>query len=450
MTWAAALVALVFLLMNPLTIPQGRFPIFLGRNTPPPHTKSGTMPAKSVQQFRNGVCTNAHWYFGSTPYTASYAALKTAILDLGITCLRDQWSPGDSVQKDRFVDLAASGIKHSVIIDSRYFNDNAADRTAADADSSGSVSVAEAIDHLLDNAPGSVLALEGPNELLASNCASAITQLQEIWAVKQSDSRLANIPVLSPSAAQPTENSCLGDQSAYTDEGNIHSYPGDSPPEATERGTDWSLAGWKSHVQDVVGQDVPIVSTETGYHNAVNTTDGHLPVSEAADGKYTAQMYFAYQRAGVHRAYKYELVNQFSNPALDNIQGHFGFLRNDLTEKPSYASVDNMMDILADSGSTTTLTPLSYQLTSSTGTVKSYLLQKSDGSYWLAVWNDVKIWQTVTGDLSPADVTATLSFADAKSLSIYRPYLSASVQESVSSSNKQLSVNADPLLIKIT
>lgn len=436
--WASAIVAATFLIANPLMARTYNMLV-----CPP-----GVMPAKSVQEFRSGVCTNAHWYFGSTPYTTAYATLKTAILDLGMTCLRDQWSPGDTVQKDRFVDLAASGVKHSVIIDSRYFNDTAADRTQADTDSSGAVSVAEAIDHLLDNAPGSVLALEGPNELLGSNCASAITQLQEIWAVKQSDSRLADIPVLSPAAAQPTQNSCLGDQSAYTDEGNIHSYPGDSPPEATERGADWSLAGWKNHVQSVVGQGVPITATETGYHNAVNTTDGHLPVSETADGKYMAQLYFAYQRAGVHRAHKYELVNQFSNPGLDNIQGHFGFLRNNLTEKPSYVSVDNMMDILADSGPTT-LNPLDYQLTTGTGTVRSYLLQKSDGSHWLAVWNDVKIWDTTLGDLSPADVSVTLTLQQTRTIDTYRPYVSASVQDSVVASSKVLSVGADPVLVKI-
>jgi hypothetical protein len=179
-----------------------------------PQAQTGTMPFKSAKDFTAGVCVNAHWYFGSTPYTVSYASMKSAIQDLNITCARDQWNPASSTQTTRFNDLSASGIKHTVIIDRRRFNDETADRTAADTDASGAVSTAEAIDHLLDNAPGSVLSLEGPNELLATDCADAITTAQEIWAVKQSDSRLANIPILSPAAAQPTENSCLGDLSA--------------------------------------------------------------------------------------------------------------------------------------------------------------------------------------------------------------------------------------------
>lgn len=450
--WATALVLIVFLSTNPLMPGRPSLRWNTGSGVVRPTGEPGQMPAKSVQEFRSGVCVNVHWYFGSTPYTVSYSSMKSAIQDLGITCLRDQWNPASSTQKTRFVDLAdeSPAIKHSVIIDRRRFDDEAADRTAADTDLSGSVSTAEAIDHLLDNAPGSVLSLEGPNELLATDCADAITTIQEIWAVKQTDPRLADIPILSPSAAQSTEYSCLGDISAYTDEGNIHSYPGDSNPEAADRGANASLTGWINNVSGAVGSGVPITATETGYHTAINYTGGHEPVTETADGKYMAQMYFSYQRRGVHRVFKYELVNEHSNPALDDAQDHFGYLRNDLTEKPSYQSVDNMMDILADTGTMPALTPLDYQLSSATGTVKSYLLQHSDGSHWLAVWNDVNIYDPTTEvDLTPSDVTATLSLTAIKSLNIYRPYVSASVQESVATSSKVLSVNADPLLVRI-
>jgi hypothetical protein len=409
------------------------------------------MPAKSAQEFTDGVCVNVHWYFGGTSYAANYEALKTALLDLRITCVRDQWSPGDSTQKNRFVDLAAAGIKHSVIIDNRRFNDTASDRAAADTDSNGAVSVAEAVNHLLNNAPGSVLSLEGPNELVstATNCASTISQAQQLWGIKQSDPRLADIPILSPSAAHPTQNACLGDLSAITDEGNIHSYPGDYTPDASERGEPWSLRGWVDQVRAVVGTDVPITATETGYHTATTTADGHRPVSETADGKYMSQLYFAYQRLGVHRAYKYELVNEWSDPSLTNIQSHFGYLRNNLTHKPSYRSLNNVMDLLADTEAAS-LTPLEYSLTGAPNTVRSYLLQKSDGSHWLALWNDVPAWnRTIGQDINTADVTVTLSLAGSQTVKTYRPYQSGTALRADIGTTHKIPVGVDVTLLEI-
>jgi hypothetical protein len=420
--------------------------------TPTETSTTGVTPAKSTKDFTGGVCVNAHWYFGSTPYTTNYAALKTALQDLNITCVRDQWNPASTTQKNRFIDLAAAGIKHDVIIDSRRFNDEAADRTAADTNSNGAVSVAEAIDHLLDNAPGSVLSIEGMNENLSTTtgCNQTISEAQQIWATKQADSRLADIPVLSPAAAHPTQNACLGDLSAYTDEGNIHSYPGGYTPDASERGSPWSLAGWKSNVAPVVG-DVPIQATETFYNTAVNTTSGHFPVSEAVDGKYSAQLPFAYQLNGVHRAYKYELVNQQNNTALDNIEANFGLLRNDLSEKPSYKSLNNTMDLLNDSNQAT-LSKLDYTISADApSTVRQYLLQKSDGSHWLAVWNDVSAWNTSTKTETPvADVNVSITVPDSKNVTVYRPYSGVDPVSTSPGGALSVPVNVHPTLVKVS
>lgn len=439
----AMIVALVFIMVNPM-MPIHRF--YVGD-----FPDAGTLPAKSAKEFTEGVCVNAHWYFGSTPYTNNYTDMKTALQDLHITCVRDQWYPGSTTQKDRFVDLAAVGIKHSVIMDSRIFDADAAARAAADADSSGAVSVAEAIDHLLDNAPGSVLTLEGPNENIfdGTSCTSTISQANQIWAVKQADSRLTDIPVLSPSASDPNHYTCLGDLSAVTDEGNIHSYPGGVTPEATEHGPPWSLQGWMDNATVPVGSGSPMTATETGYHNATSTSSGHIPASETADGKYMSQMFFSYQRLGVHRIYKYELVNQTNEPTLTDIEKHFGLLRNDLTQKPSYVSINRIMDLLSDP-TPAYLTRLNHTVTSTPANFKSYLIQKSDGSHWLAMWNDISVWDTVTKtDLTPSDVTVTVTFDSSKSLTVYRPYVSASPVTTTTASSVNVAINADVVLVRV-
>lgn len=450
MTWAAALVALVFLLMNPLTIPQGGrgVPLFLAKPKSPPPTKSGTMPAKSLQEFRNGVCANVHWNFLDTPYNGSFTALKNALVDLHITCARAMWSPGESWHTTRLKDLAAVGIKHSLLIDDEFYDDSAEDRAAADADSSGHVSAAEALDYLMDVAPETVLQLEGPNEELfdSTQCAASLQNAQDVWAAKQADSRLADIPFIGPSAAQSTQYSCLGDISAITDAGNIHSYPGGLSPEATTAGSS-SLQSWMQNARAVVGEQAPVVATETGYHTAINYGGGHSPVSETADGKYTSQLNFAYQRAGVQRAFKYELVDEFNNPALDDLQSNFGLLRNDLSQKPAYVSLNNVMDLLADD-TQATLIPLDYSVSGAPATFKQYLLQKSDGTHWLAMWNDISVWNGTT-DLTPSDVNVTLTLGTAKTIKTYRPYTSASAASTTTGTSASVPINADVTLVEI-
>ena len=451
MTWAAALVALVFLLMNPLTATQGRgVPLFLAKPKSPPPTKSGTMPAKSVKDFEAGVCVNTHWNFLDTPYNGSYTALKNALIDLRITCSRAAWSPGESWHTNRLKDLAASGIKHSMIIDDEFYDDSAEDRAAADADSSGHVSAAEALDYLMDVAPETVLQLEGPNEELfdSGQCATTLTNTQQVWTAKQADSRYNGIWFVGPSAASPTQYACLGDISGITDAGNIHHYSGDLTPEASENGSaDWRLSGWISNVRAAVGPNAPVVSTESGYHTAVNDPDGHRPVSETADGKYMTQLHFAFQRAGLSRTFKYELVDEFPNAAKDDLQSNFGLLRNDLTEKPAYTALNNVMDLLADDMQAT-LIPLDYSVSGAPGTFKQYLLQKSDGTHWLAMWNDISVWNGTT-DLTPSDVNVTLTLGTAKTIKTYRPYTSASAASTTTGTSDSVPINADVTLVEI-
>src|SRR5215217_6480304 len=97
----------------------------------PPVT--GVSPAKSAKDFTNAVCVNPHWDFMDTPYYSEYTTLKAAMIDLHITCARGGYRPGAGWYTARLNDLAASGIKHSMIIDDELFNSTAGDRAEADA-----------------------------------------------------------------------------------------------------------------------------------------------------------------------------------------------------------------------------------------------------------------------------------------------------------------------------
>jgi len=382
-----------------------------------------------------------------TPYYSEYTTLKAAMIDLHITCARGGYRPGARWYTARLNDLAASGIKHSMIMDDELFNSTAADRAEADANLDGQVSTAEAVDRLMDTLPNGILALEGPNEELwdAGQCAATLQISHEIWAAKQGDSRYNGIPFIGPSPAWPTQYDCLGDISGITDGGNAHPYPGDLPAAATDAGPNWSAVGWLSSARDAVGADAAVWATETGYHTAINAAG----LSETADGKYMSQLYFAFQRIGYEKVYKYELIDEFDNPALDYDQSHYGMLRYDLSKKPSYVTLKRIMDLL-DDDLQANFTPLDYAVANTPTRFRSYLLQKSDGSHWLALWNDIKVWEGTTGtDLTPADVTVTLNFTSRKTVDVYRPYSSASPVSSSTGTTVNVGINGDVALVKI-
>ena len=71
-------------------------------------------------------------------------------------------------------------------------------------------------------------------------------------------------------------------------------------------------------------------------------------------------------------------------------------IRNPLTPKASATYVHNLTSILADTSSNFGSSPLSYSISNEPATVHDLLLQKSDGTYALAVWGDQIIGESAT------------------------------------------------------
>ena len=78
-----------------------------------------------------------------------------------------------------------------------------------------------------------------------------------------------------------------------------------------------------------------------------------------------------------------------------------------------------MMSLLDDPFPTSAPGRLDYTVTGP-ATLRHLLLEKGDGSFWLALWNDVRVWDPVArADLFPADATASLSFDGQRTWSLY-------------------------------
>lgn len=243
----------------------------------------------------------------------------------------------------------------------------------------------------------------------------------------------------------------------HDDGGNMHPYPGNQKPSGADY-YPFSRAMAEIRQANFEGLNVPVVATETGYHNAVNTTDGHRPVSEKAAGIYVPRLFLEYARAGVERTFTYELVDLWPDDgSKSDPQRHFGLFRHDWSYKPAATAIKNMNGWL-DSPATGPRTALDYSMTNTDdpdgagtkGDVRHLLMQKADGSYWLAVWQNSSVWNNATGgDITNSSVIARVNLPRGMSVTCYRPATAGTCGSLASSTSFSVGVPDDVLLLKL-
>lgn len=169
----------------------------------------------------------------------------------------------------------------------------------------------------------------------------------------------------------------------------------------------------------------PMIATETGY----STFRAHT--SEVVQGKYVPRLFLEYFLRGVKRTYLYEFVDERNN--LDDRESCFGLLRSDLTPKPAYTALKNLLSLLADgksSGKSATR-EWDYTIKASPGGewnrlqyVHHLLLEKSNGESYLVLWHEianqdssVTPWREIT--VPPIPATVTVRTAVRPAVSVY-------------------------------
>ena len=83
-------------------------------------------------------------------------------------------------------------------------------------------------------------------------------------------------------------------------------------------------------------------------------------------------------------------------------------------------------------------------------TLRHMLFQKGDGSFWVALWNDVSVWDPVARvDRYPADAAATVSLGGQRAWSLYDVRGGSTPVRSGTGSSLAVGVPVIPLLIKV-
>ena len=396
--------------------------------------------ALSASSFVQSIGVNVHMAYTWTPY-ANVAAVETELGYLGVDKVRDVFWPAGLAS---FEQLAASGTKIDFILP--VYQPSTVNLSQ----------FTSLLDSFAQAHPGSISAIEGPNEVNiqpgtfdgGTTPADQAALQAALYSAVNNDPNLRGIPVYaltigsgSASAFQP-----YGDLSSYANYANAHSYlPDNSTPQSALQ----NLLPIQTGI-DTPG--LPIVITETGwttdpsysYNGADQTTQAKLTLDTLVDAF----------KDGVSTTYLYELIDEAPDPGDANSEDHYGLFNYDGTPKAAAEAIHNLTSILADPNSTSSFTPgtLSYAVPNLPANGNQLLLQKSGGTFDLVLWAEASIWNANThSEIAAPSQNTTINFATTqKSVLIFDPLLgSAPIAAYLNVQSIQVALADHPIIIEI-
>ena len=325
-------------------------------------------------------------------------------------------------------------------------------------------------------AAGALLAIEGPNEpnnwpvtyqgqtSSSSSTFLPIAQFQrDLYAAVHSEPMLTGVPVFASSEAGGAEPDNVGLQfltippgagatmpagTKYADYANTHNYVsghssklvdnvcwqaedptlnGDWDGLYVEYGRTWQM-GFAGYSNAGL-MTLPRVTTETGW-----PTTGTGSITQEQQARVFLNLYLAAYKRGWAYTFIYMLRD-------DPVQGNYGLFDTNYQPKTSGTYLHNLTTILADSASRTPGL-LNYVIANSPPTVHDLLMQKSDGTFELAVWNE----RPSGGSDS---VTVNLGRVRA-SVKAYDPTMGTSPTQTLANVNSvQLTLSDHPIVLEI-
>ncbi len=346
----------------------------------------------AANAFVQSVGVNVHLGYWGTPYTSNPSAVAALITNLGVHHVRDMNYAGDPGACASEARLASSGVGVDAIA---TIGQNASD-------------VATFVRCL-----GPALeAVEGPNEydLTHPNSdtnwpATLASAQRSLYAAVKG---VSSVPVLAPALTTDSAFAAIGSISDAANVGNFHPYMSGHNPGGDGYGGSFSFGTYGSlaYFIGIARQDVgslPIWATEAGFGDAAGSL---APVSPTVKMHYTLRTVLEHWKAGIPRTYIYQLID-----ADNNEYASYGIVDANLSPKPAYTALKSLLAHVSDPSGASSLSPLGYAL-SAPSSVHQILLQRSDGSYELLLWNDVTEWDTSSlAPIATQPASVTMTFA---------------------------------------
>jgi len=394
-------------------------------------------PARSADDFVDSIGVNTHLFYDNSVYYQKYnQIIKPKLLELGVRHIRDGGTANLNGYLDRLKELGGLGIRSTLIFDPR--------------DSTPQAAVA-----LSKYLGTGVEAIEGPNEYDNSGDRNWVSTLrtyqQQLYQAIKGDYATANLPIYGPTLTSTEAANAVGDLSSAVDYATMNNYYSGRYPGTSGWGDQgYGSLAWNVQLAQQYSGSKAVISTETGYHNVVNTTDGHLGLPEDIAAKYIPRIYLEQFNSGIPRTLSYELIDVDKDPT--DPEKNFGLLRNDGSEKPAFVALKNLIRLLKDSSFNFTPEALNYDLSSNASNLHHTLLEKHNGTFYLILWQEVSSFDVNSKqNNSVPNIQASITINQPISkVNIYLPNNSLEpIQQKISHNKLNLDIPDYPLVVEI-
>ncbi len=323
-----------------------------------------------------GVVT--HLSYTDTLYYTDFPQILSALQTLGVHHIRDGYYPWPATNPivQNHQQLASAGITTDYVIP--Y------DPTTTPA----------AIEQFASEV-GDVESLEAPNECDTSGAcgSSPIQDVVSFLPMIDVAAAQLNVPAVGPSFALQASYPAAGNLAALMTVNNLHIYFGGRNPGSDGWGAEdieGNSYGSFDYWLNMAAADGPGLGaeiTETGYM-AYPTTSTPYTLPESVEASYIPRTLLLAFKDGFEKTFLYELIDEVSSPG-------YGLLRSDLSPKPAFTAVQNLIATLSDNGPGFTPGSLPYTISGGDSNLNQLLLEKSDGSFWLVLWLEESSWDPV-------------------------------------------------------
>jgi len=392
--------------------------------------------ASSSDDFSASVGINVHINYFDRLYN-NFDLVKSKLLKLSIQHVRDGaqhiGDDYDHLMYGRWMELQRLGIKFNAALDPR-----------------GSIKTLtpSAISIILDRAGEAVESFEGPNEMDISSLSDwqseVISYQSSLMTSVRNESAENRRPVVAPSFAFVSNGLKVSGLATKADFANLHSYPaGEMPSHIFPEQMDLATK---------VFGNLPVMMTETGYHNALNDKHDQPAVPEIVAAKYIPRLFLENYLQGIRRTYLYELFDEAPNPSLTDNQLHWGLIRSDGTEKPAFQALASLMSSMRSRATKfpANQTVVSVSLDGQTDHVHHLFLRKTDGSYCLFLWQERSVYDTAKArEVSNLNQSVTVTFSSACTGGV-RDTLHSETPSIVFTEKQQISISVPDYVLALT
>jgi hypothetical protein len=372
----------------------------------------------AADDFVGRIGINVHFSFPWTYYDDRYVEAVQLLKDANIRTIRDHvfYEPGTTQDANRYAIFRyaqANGLRMSCIVDDRFPGMNPM--------------TADKINYFNTQSGNLCSYYEGQNEpdLRSGWTTSMIENYQRQIFDSVNGSSRPEVPVAGPSVTQPQNADAIGPAfDAYADKGNMHPYHWGWYPSTDRADMEWRLAA-----SQAMTPDKPMLATEYGWSTEVAPHDSGTKVTENVQSKYTLRgLFWGIMEAKFEKLIFYELYDEDHLGAGQ--EARWAIVRGDGTPKPAYTSLKRMTNLLVEPYAPAfTPQPLSYSLSSSQSLadIKKFVLQKSNGTHYLVLYQNVSSWDGERDvEVTNPDVNVTVNLgAPASHVLVHRPHSSA-------------------------